>query len=152
MTFSFLEVLFFFSLTLVSIYCLGFQRSTVYKYKLQRKLIMKKIQIDINFHLPLILMLKNPTFFLYSESSFMNIFLEAIKQPICRGVSLINFKVFFSSEHRLEISLDVWKVKHLIWYIYQFQCFLNHSVRVCVTKLKTDMPHHVNNTFQNTIF
>ena len=53
----------------------------------------------------------------------MSIFLEAIKQPICRGVSLINFKVFFSSKHRLEISLDVWKVKHLIWYIYQLSVF-----------------------------
>ena len=39
------------------------QRNTVYKYKLQRKPIVKEIQIDLHFHLSLILILKNPTFF-----------------------------------------------------------------------------------------
>ena len=42
------------------------QRNTVYKYKLQRKPITKMIQTDIHFHLPLVLMLKNPIFFMYS--------------------------------------------------------------------------------------
>ena len=38
------------------------QRNTVYKYKLQRKSLIKEIQIDLHFDLPLILILKNPFF------------------------------------------------------------------------------------------
>ena len=34
------------------------QRNTVYKCKLQRKPIINKIQVDLHFHLPLILILK----------------------------------------------------------------------------------------------
>ena len=39
-------------------------RNTVYKYKLQRKSIIKEVQIDLYFHLPLILILKNPVVFI----------------------------------------------------------------------------------------
>ena len=38
------------------------QRNTISKYRLQRKPVMKQIQIDTHFHLSLILMLKNPVF------------------------------------------------------------------------------------------
>ena len=38
------------------------QRNTVDKYKLQRKSLIKEIQIDLHFDLPLILILKNPFF------------------------------------------------------------------------------------------
>ena len=38
------------------------QRNTVYKYKLRRKPIVKEIQIDLHFHLPLILILKKSIF------------------------------------------------------------------------------------------
>ena len=42
------------------------QRNAVYQYKLQRKPIVKEMQLDLHFHLPLILILKNPIFFMYS--------------------------------------------------------------------------------------
>ena len=46
------------------------QRTTVYKYKLHRKPVMKQIQIDTHFHLPLILKLKN-TFLFHVELNFL---------------------------------------------------------------------------------
>ena len=39
------------------------QRNAVYQHKLQRKPIVKEMQLDLNFHLPLIMILKNPIFF-----------------------------------------------------------------------------------------
>ena len=48
---------------LLEVYFSLHQRNTVYKYKLQRKLIIKEIQIDLHFHLHLIFILKNPIFF-----------------------------------------------------------------------------------------
>ena len=38
------------------------QKNIVYKYKVQRKPIVKEMQIDIYFHLSLIFMLKNAVF------------------------------------------------------------------------------------------
>ena len=40
------------------------QRNDAHKYKLQRKPIVREIQIDMHFHLPLMVMLKNRIFFM----------------------------------------------------------------------------------------
>ena len=40
-----------------------YQRNAVYKCKLERKRIVKETQIDLHFHLPLILILQSPIFF-----------------------------------------------------------------------------------------
>ena len=105
MTHSFFELLIFFWLTLVTKYLLFevyfslHQRNTVYKYSLQRKTIIKEIQIDLHFHLPLILILKSLFFpyrvkipyqqFLIIFFSFMKTFLKVIKQPFSRSVNFI---------------------------------------------------------------
>ena len=47
-----------------SLYFSLHQRNTLYKYNLQRKLIIKEIKIDLHFHLHLILILKHPIFFM----------------------------------------------------------------------------------------
>ena len=67
MTYFFLELFdIFFWLNLVNICLLEFIsryiKETLYKYQLQRKPTVKEIQIDIQFDLSLILMLKNPIF------------------------------------------------------------------------------------------
>ena len=61
MTYFFLELL-------SSIYCFEFIYCLEFKYKLQRRPVVKDIQIGINFQLSLmILMLKNPVFFFQAE-------------------------------------------------------------------------------------
>ena len=47
-----------------SLYFSLHQRNTLYKYNLQRKLIIKEMLIDLHFHLHLILILKHPIFFM----------------------------------------------------------------------------------------
>ena len=49
---------------LFEVYFLPQQKKAVYKYKLQRKPIIKEIQIDEHFHLSLLLMLKNRVLFM----------------------------------------------------------------------------------------
>ena len=46
------------------------QRTIVHKYKLHKKPVMKQIQIDTHFHLPLILQLKY-TFLFHVELNFL---------------------------------------------------------------------------------
>ena len=48
---------------LIGVYFSLHQRNTLYKYKLRRKVMVKKIQIDMHFHLSKILILRNPVVF-----------------------------------------------------------------------------------------
>ena len=63
MIYSFLELLINSSrCLLIGVYFSLHQRNIAYKYKLQRKYVMKYKQRDTHFHLPLTLMLKNSLF------------------------------------------------------------------------------------------
>ena len=121
-TFFFLELLIFFWLTLVNINCLEFIshyiKGILYIHSnFKRKPIIKETERDIDFHLPLILMLKSHIFFRIKlkfrisnfwvfSVSWTN-FLKLIKQPFRRGLILINVIIIFSSQHILETSFDV---------------------------------------------
>ena len=69
---------------LFRVYLLRHQRNTAYKYKLQRKPIVKEIQIDLHFHLLLILILKNSIFLSRVKIPYQQllIFLSVIKDVI----------------------------------------------------------------------
>ena len=68
-------------------------------------------------------------------------------------MKLINILIFFllntTEKHRL-----MYKKSDSFVYVFVTNCqfFANNSVTVCPIKLKTDMLHHINNTFRNTVF
>ena len=98
------------------------------KYKLQRKPIVKEIQIYIYIFICLwywcwkvllffLCRLNFPYQHLLIFLSFTNTFLKSNETVIPRGVNLNYVLIFFPSQHDLQTSFDVYKVK-LVFFIY----------------------------------
>ena len=110
MTYLFLNFIIFW-LTLVNIYRLEFIPHYIkgilrIKYKLQRKRIIKQIQIGLHFHLPLILNLKNPGFFYVELKILINNFFNFSK---------LHEHIFRYSRSQMFFKIGVLKNFVIIW-------------------------------------
>ena len=81
------------------------QRNIVYKYKLQKKPIIKLIHHE-QFHDGTIM--RTYYMFVLQFHGFMNIFLKVIKQAFRRNVNLDYVRIFSFSQSRLETRLFIY--------------------------------------------